>query len=192
MQSFVGRFLQVHTVTMCYGGDLRRQGREAVEAILNEFRDVAAARDALVPRPDSDADATKQVSKSLERLRVGIEEGLGNAGVEFPAVPTIGCSVASITDIETRQVYKRAFSVTVLAARQRDFVARVGASRGFGDDPEKAWEACQQVIENQPTPVEPAASFVIAFFPGMVRNAKSHTSLRELKLELPIYGAGAG
>src|ERR1051325_11741487 len=50
MQSFVGRFLQVHTVTMCYGGDLRRQGREAVEAILNEFRDVAAARDALLPR----------------------------------------------------------------------------------------------------------------------------------------------
>src|ERR1051325_4816816 len=200
MQSFVGRFLQVHTVTMCYGGDLRRQGREAVEAILNEFRDVAAARDALLPRlaivlftqPDSDPDGTKQVSESLERLRVGIEEGLGNAGVEFPAVPTIGCSVASITDIETRQVYKRAFSVTVLAARQRDFVARVGASRGFGDDPEKAWEACQQVIENQPTPVEPAASFVIAFFPGMVRNAKSHTSLRELKLELPIYGAGAG
>jgi|GEM_PF-6892156 len=219
MQSYRGQYLQVFTETRDYGGDLFTLGQETASGILGEIRNSPRPRDPFLPRlavvfftqPNSNTDDTAGgPPEPLSQLCAGINAGLGNVGDRVEEVPLIGCSVASIPDVEKQELHRHGFSLTLLVARQRDLAVRVGGSSGFVDEEEghkKAWDDCLHTIEEQDFAARatesrlPDDSFILAFFPGLVkgamdfkaRNLASYRYLRgKMSSDLPIYGVGAG
>jgi hypothetical protein len=138
MQHYSGLYIDTYSVTQEYDlDDLYKLGHDTAERIglkikqagrpasftpqlaLVLFTEPVLADNSCRPDPGDPMRPPKMLTRKLQDLCTGINDGL--CLWEGNPVPLVGCSVASIPDIETCKLHTQAFTIMILVSKRINY-----------------------------------------------------------------------